>query len=377
MTTTKTSADIGKPDSVLRQKHLLIVGPLPPPIGGSPLTLKIMLEELAHYQDLQVTVINTSPLRSVNKKATGFNFEKVKRMFVILARNQNEIRHCDAVLVFANDLFAFILVPLLLVQARLYRKPFYLKPVGSGLDLFMESHGRVVKFIMLKVLQSMTGILSQTQYLTGWLRQRGCEGAFYLPGCRSYQPVDPTEHQHNEEFRLIYLAHVTRMKGPLILLDALRSIDQRGGLKVSCDFYGPIHDDIQKEFSTALKITPNARYRGIVEAGDSPQTIRAYDVLVLPTCYDTEGHPGVLIEAMHAGVPIISTQIRTLPELVTHGVNGLLVPVGDSPALADAIIQLAQDCELRQKMGEANFSKGYEFSSDVVVARMIRHIFPV
>ena len=79
---------------------------------------------------------------------------------------------------------------------------------------------------------------------------------------------------------------------------------------------------------------------------------------------------------MHAGVPIISTQIRTLPELIDHGVNGLLVPVGDSDALADAIEKLALDRDLMKKMGKANFQKGIEFRSDVVVENMVNIIFP-
>jgi glycosyltransferase involved in cell wall biosynthesis len=358
------------------QKKLLIVGPLPPPIGGSPLTLVVMLEELKSYPEIQVTVINTSPSTHVSKKMTGFNFEKVKRMFTILAKYRREIRDCNAILVFANDLFAFILVPLLLWKARFKKKPFYLKPVGSGIDLFMESHGKLVKSLMLKVLRSADGIFSQTQYLNEWLRKEGCKNSYYLPGFRSYHPVQPVQHQPNEDMRLIFFAHITRLKGPLILLEALQIIAQRGGPRVYCDFYGPIHDDIQNEFNKAREITPFVNYKGIADVGKATEIISEYDILVLPTCYDTEGHPGVLIEAMHARVPIISTQIRTLPELVKHGINGLLVPVGDSLALADAIEQLALDCELRKKMGEANFQMGLEFRSDVVIKKMVSYIFP-
>jgi glycosyltransferase involved in cell wall biosynthesis len=83
-----------------------------------------------------------------------------------------------------------------------------------------------------------------------------------------------------------------------------------------------------------------------------------------------------LIEAMHAGVPTISTQLRTIPELVTDGVNGFLVPPQDSASLADAIKQLADNPVLRQKMGEANHQKGQEFRADTVVAKMLKIIFP-
>ena len=114
----------------------------------------------------------------------------------------------------------------------------------------------------------------------------------------------------------------------------------------------------------------------MAEAGTGPQLIANYDALVLPTYYKTEGHPGVLIEAMHAGVPVIGTQVRTFPELITNGVNGYLVPTQDSHLLANAIKQLAEDPVLEGRMGEANHQRGKEFRADVVVEKMLKIVFP-
>jgi glycosyltransferase involved in cell wall biosynthesis len=114
----------------------------------------------------------------------------------------------------------------------------------------------------------------------------------------------------------------------------------------------------------------------VVEPGAGSQLISQYDALMLPTYYTTEGHPGVLIEAMHAGVPIIATQVRTFPELVTHGVNGFLVPTRDSHALAQAIRLLAVDPALQESMGAANYRKGLEFRAEAVVAQMLKIVFP-
>jgi glycosyltransferase involved in cell wall biosynthesis len=125
-----------------------------------------------------------------------------------------------------------------------------------------------------------------------------------------------------------------------------------------------------------MESVPSAHYCGMAEPGTGPQLISKYDAMVLPTYYDTEGHPGVMIEAMHAGVPVISTQVRTFPELITDGINGFLVPTQDSRALAEAIRLLAVDPTLRKKMGQANRLKGQEFRADVVVAQMLKIVFP-
>ena len=375
MQTAQSSQRI-KTQSSDKVERLLFVGPKPPPIGGSPLTVQAMLEELALYPSVHVVVINTSPAMDVRKKMTGFNFEKVKRSLLILPKFVYELPRCDATLVFANDLFAITLAPLLLFLAKLFRKPFYLKPVGAGLDLFINAQKKIFREYLLFTLRAADGILTQTKLLESDLRKLGCANAQYLPGCRPLSPVQPVEKEHPNEFRIIYLGHITRLKGILFLLDALKILSQSCEEKVTCHFFGPIHDEIHDEFINGIKSDPNAHYCGVAEAGTGPQLIAQYDALVLPTYYATEGHPGVLIEAMHAGVPVISTQVRTFPELVTNGVNGFLVPTQDSAALAAAIKQLAIDPDLRKRMGEANYLKGQEFRADNVVKQLLKISFP-
>jgi glycosyltransferase involved in cell wall biosynthesis len=375
MQITKSNQGI-KVQASVQVKRLLFVGPKPPPIGGSPLTVQAMLEELALYPSIQVVAINTSPGTDVRKKMTGFNFEKVRRSLLILPKFIYEIPRCDAALVFANDLFAITLAPLLLFLAKLFNKPFYLKPVGAGLDLFINAQKKILREYLLHVLCATDGILTQTKLLKDDLNKLGCVNAHYLPGCRPLPPITPIPKKYSDELRLIYLGHITRLKGPLILLDALKIFREMCDAQVTCDFYGPIHDEIRDEFLNELKSVPNAHYCGVAKAGTGSQLIANYDALVLPTYYDTEGHPGVLIEAMHAGVPVISTQVRTFPELIKNGVNGFLVSTQNSYALAEAILLLALNPVIRRKMGDANYLKGQEFRAETVVAKLLKIIFP-
>ena len=70
-----------------------------------------------------------------------------------------------------------------------------------------------------------------------------------------------------------------------------------------------------------------------------------------------EGLPIALLEAMSAGLPVIATQVEGVEEVITEGENGLLVPIGDTAALADAILRLLADPPLRHKMGVASKEK--------------------
>jgi glycosyltransferase involved in cell wall biosynthesis len=68
---------------------------------------------------------------------------------------------------------------------------------------------------------------------------------------------------------------------------------------------------------------------------------------------DRDGIPNVLVEAMASGLPVVSTNISGIPELIDHGVNGLLAPQKDARALAGAIAQLLDAPALRRELGAA------------------------
>lgn len=359
----------------MSKKKLLIVGPLPPPIGGSPLTVKMMVDELIKYPSIQIMLVNTSPSRDPRKKMTGFNGEKVKRVLSIVPSYTKKIKGSDAVLVFSNNLFNITTVPILLFLARYYRKQFYIKPVGGDLDLYIAAQTKIIQELLFKALRSADGILAQTKLLQEALARSGCSNVYYIPGCRTMPKIKHLNEQ-KKGCKLIFLAHISRDKGPLVLIEALQLLLKDGTKGVSCDFYGPVHDEIREEFFHQLEVTPNARYCGVAEVGTGSQVMADYDALVLPTYFACEGHPGVIIEAMQTGIPVISTKHRAIPELITEGENGLLVPILNSNALALAIKTIASETHLRDHMGKANYQKGLEFRTEVVVAKMLEIIFP-
>jgi glycosyltransferase involved in cell wall biosynthesis len=84
---------------------------------------------------------------------------------------------------------------------------------------------------------------------------------------------------------------------------------------------------------------------------DMQQVYRQAHIVCLPSL--REGLPTVLIEAAAAGRPIIASDVPGCRAVVEHGVNGLLVPPGDSAALAEAIRKLAENPTEREKMGTA------------------------
>jgi sugar transferase (PEP-CTERM/EpsH1 system associated) len=84
---------------------------------------------------------------------------------------------------------------------------------------------------------------------------------------------------------------------------------------------------------------------------DIPEMLACMDVFVLPSL--GEGISNTVLEAMATGLPVVATRVGGNPELVEHGVTGLLVPVGDTAALAEALQRLAGDPVTCKQMGSA------------------------
>jgi glycosyltransferase involved in cell wall biosynthesis len=93
-----------------------------------------------------------------------------------------------------------------------------------------------------------------------------------------------------------------------------------------------------------------------------PDWLRTLDMFVLPSI--SEGCPNILMEALASGVPCIATRTGANEELIQNYVSGILVPWGDSAALAGALTELANDVDLRQSLGSAGRLRMGQFSPE-------------
>ncbi|MBJ8344001.1 glycosyltransferase [Antrihabitans sp. YC2-6] len=112
---------------------------------------------------------------------------------------------------------------------------------------------------------------------------------------------------------------------------------------------GPMRPEIE-ELRAELNLADRAILTG--SRSDVAQLLRAIDVFVLSS-YSVECFPMALLEAMASGRPAVCTAVGGVPEMITEGTTGHLVPAHDSAALADRLVPILSDQALRQRMGAA------------------------
>ncbi len=150
---------------------------------------------------------------------------------------------------------------------------------------------------------------------------------------------------------LLFVGRLAGVKGVPVLLNAVAKLkDQHPDLRVTLIGDGPDRADLEA-MSTSLDLEQLVEFTGYKSQSEVAETLAQTDVFVLPSF--AEGVPVVLMEAMAAQVPVVTTQIAGVPELVRNGESGVLVPPGDEDALIAALDCLLQSQDLRRKMGAA------------------------
>lgn len=150
--------------------------------------------------------------------------------------------------------------------------------------------------------------------------------------------------------KLLFVGRLASVKGMPVLLDAMKRLPKDVTLTVIGD--GPDRAALEEQ---AAPFRERVKFLGYQSQTEVAEALKSHDVFVLPSF--AEGVPVVLMEAMAAARPVITTRIAGVPELVEDGVAGVLVAPGDVDALGDAIKTVTEDIDMQMKMGAAGRAK--------------------
>ncbi len=170
-----------------------------------------------------------------------------------------------------------------------------------------------------------------------------------------FKPTSPEEKRSlKERFNLpldrpilLYAGRMSVEKRLDVLVEALPKALARAPFHVVFTGSGPM--DVPTMIQEA-HCADHVTFTGMVDESTLPLIYRAADIFVLPSEAELQGM--VLLEAAASGLPLIGANASAIPEIVHHGVNGFLHVPGSADDLADRIVQLVEDPDLREKLGQ-------------------------
>lgn len=176
--------------------------------------------------------------------------------------------------------------------------------------------------------------------------------------------LEPALHPHQHDIWTISIGELHPVKQHTVAIEAVASlVSQHPTLRHIIIGSGELHDTL----------TADIHNRGLSEhvfllgqVNEAAQHLKAADVFVLPSRSEALGY--VVLEAAAAGVPTVASNVGGIPEILTDGVAGTLVPAGDSTALANSISNYLTHPEQATAHGEAALARSRDFSVERMVA---------
>jgi glycosyltransferase involved in cell wall biosynthesis len=337
--------------------RVLISGHLPPPMGGIAAYYQSLLNSSLPKQVNLQFVLTSSQKRTLSKSGS-FTFSNLISAIKDCGRfTKAMIKHRPQVTHIATAFgLSFVKHGVCIMIARLYGSRVLLHPHCSISALYTD-RSRGWQWFFRQVIRMTHGVITLSRewnILTTIVP--GCV-VYYLPNATdlsAYRCIALERRagtNHPSQLKALYLGYLGKAKGSFDLVNAAKEVAARN-LPVVFDLVG---DELAPGDIEKLKKQIDQSGLGNVVILHpfviGPQKIdlfRTADIFVYPS--HSEGMPMAVIEAMASGLPIIATRVGGLPDLVTDGINGILVDAGSIDQFVSAIQNLSDNPDLRFSM---------------------------
>lgn len=208
-----------------------------------------------------------------------------------------------------------------------------------------------------KLVSAARTVVVVSNYAADFLKERFPDNAAKIH--RIYNGLDLSQFKRadfsNPVATIVAIGRLIDKKGFADLVRACGLLKKRGR-EFRCEIIGEGPNDLRAPISE-LGLESHVTLAGPKTQQEIIAQLAGATVLVLPSVVDPDGArdnlPTVIMEAMAAGLPVVSTSVGGIPEMVVYDETGLLVPPADPVALADAIERVIVDPVLAKRLGEA------------------------
>jgi len=339
------------------------LGPLPPPYYGPSVTLEALLNS-KFSEAFEVYFVKTNFIKSI-EQLHRYNLKKVLILFKVVYKELYcllFIRPDFVCSLISFNKSGFIKDMMIIFIAKLFCKKVVLYAHGNNLPGFYKESNWLLKFLIKRtVVSSYAGLVLGERLIFNFEKFLPRDRIFIVPsGIEAFGYRNRKRKNSEPIIKVLFLSNLVESKGFFVLLQAIpKVIAQKKEVRFvfAGDFDGSF--DKNKVFSYVREkgIENFVEFKGRVAGKEKIDLYFNSDIFVFPTYYRFETFGLVNLEAMQAGLPVITTARGAIPEIIEDGINGFMVKEQDPVDLAEKILILIEDEALRKRMGENNKKK--------------------
>lgn len=333
---------------------LLLIGPMPLPVGGTTVLFQQLVDELSTRNTCELILVDTT--------RRGGRWQKLFGSFKQLFKLLWYVPSVDIVSLHASTNRLILLGGCLRFYCRIFRKPLIARVFGGSLSQSLQKLNRVKRMCCNSVMSAEVVLIEIQEMLRQLSQQFPQSNLEWFANSRPYDPtkitVLPCLKGSADKLTFSFISHVRVEKGIYELARAVQELSDCQNYEVRV--YGPVFPEVDL---AKLELSDTIRYRGELKSEEVAKVITESDLILLPSWYEGEGYPGTLLEAFVLGRPVIATDWKYIPEVVDEGVNGLLVTPKDHRSLANAMRRVLNDRDLLIQLSVGACESAAKFSS--------------
>lgn len=329
--------------------------------GGETIKNKSFLNELLK-KNIPVSVIDIEIYKS-KKIMDIFNLIQMLLKALLL-------REPKKIIVSKHPNGAFLLFKIINIL-NIHKKELYYFVIGGTMTQKLKEG-----IYSVRSLNNIKYIFVESKKMVKDLEDLGIKKGIYIPNFKDVIQIQHFKKEINIPIKTVFVSRIMKEKGINIIVEALDILNKKEE-RVYCDIYGPIKDqEYRKEFIKLIKNKKYIFYKGIIDLTkkESYEIFSKYDLFVFPTFYNGEGFPGVLIDAMIAGLPILASDWRYSAEIINDKI-GYLFKTNNINDLLEKLEYIIHNSNELIEKSKNSFYESNKYDSSVVVDKVLNYIF--
>lgn len=338
-------------------RKILLLLKTPPPYGGGELRAEALREYLKNNE--QFIILQLSSSRSTKHSQTTFEFWKIYHFITSFFKYIQMIIIHKPVLIYlplSKKFLALLRDSAYFWTAQLFRV--HVVSELAGMAFYFLKGNKIQHFYGKLVLSKLTNLRVLSKTIAKEMKNYGIKKVHLSDnGVAVYNKAKYQPESNNNLFQILYVGTLSTQKGFNILVKALNELLKRGyslNLHALGEWISPEFESFIKKYITMSELWGKIVFHGLKFGKEKWDIYSNSQILVLPSF--SEGQPLTILEGLGCGIPIVSTRVGGIPEIIVDGVNGYLIDPGSIEQLSDSIEKLLLDKDLRVNISNANIA---------------------